>query len=187
MHSAQFIERLANIVGLDAAAVRVFDRCLADSDLRKKARGRNLPDVTTGEAAMLLIAILSGAPATRCALHAAELAASRIHSGLATERDLKMLGRAVGIDAVQVADLNLEQVITRLCRRLASGADIAIAEFAIDSGITPTIKIRIGAREAEIKFAGTISDYTPRLMREVRSIDINVLRFVGDSTTAETT
>lgn len=57
MRATEFIEELASQTGIDVTELQTVDKALVERGLRRKARGRAVPDVTTQEGLRLLLGV----------------------------------------------------------------------------------------------------------------------------------
>lgn len=120
MHAIQFVNELAAKIGRDAKSIRVVDRALAEAGLRQTSAGRKFPDVTIEEAVYLLLALLSGFPATRAAEGASKLSKFRLGSG--HQQKPETLAKALKISTSRLGKLTLLEVVSLLCIYLARGS-----------------------------------------------------------------
>lgn len=186
MHAAQFVNELAVIIGKDAAWLRVIDRSLSEAGLRKKGRGKTLPNVCTEEGVRLLLAVLGGRVAIRSAENARDLSWFELHVHQ-TANDLSLLAEAIAIPVPQLGSMSLEQILCLICSRLAIG-EISrndLIELKVEQGSLVTIEMKLGDIKGEVSFSGVTTPAGSNNFREHRVVNQNVLRWIGENTVSD--
>jgi hypothetical protein len=198
MNASTFSRELAERLNRDANTILIFDRTLAEAGLRGKARGRHAPDITTSEAVLLLLAFLSGRPATAADKAALDLAnfTLAVHQ---SDNTLTTFHHAFGLenDFAELLKKPLGDLLALLCRRMANGkfgrdnfayleiTDGSVAELQLELTWLPTDRSqRLGLR-GEIAFVGAVSLPTDRsrgYYYESRTVTPALLQWIGENT-----
>ncbi len=197
MNASEFSRELAGKLGKDENQVRIFDRALAESGVRKKTgRGRHADDITRQEAVMLLLAILSGRPATKAARAAVDLSKFDIAIGL-SEDALEAFHHAFGVenDLNSLTSKSLADLVALLCGRLTTEKlgqdnfvflcvkDGATAEFQFQMNWMPGDRSQRLGLEQEVPFTGlTNISRTSGNYYESRTATGELLRWIGQVT-----
>ncbi|WGD32025.1 hypothetical protein AncyloWKF20_09490 [Ancylobacter sp. WKF20] len=197
MNAAVFCRELAVRLNKEPNAILIFDRTLAEAGFRRKARGRHAPDLSTEEAVLLLLAFMSGHPATEAHNAASDLARFKMVPG-AGEQPMAAFHHTFGLDSNlgELSKKPLLDLLTILCTRMASDAlgrdnfvylevtDGAIVELQFDMNWQPSDRTKRLALRGEVSFSGATNSSGNGFHYVTHTATPALLKWIGEVTAA---